>query len=49
MRMEIFEDMEANQLKDYLEFLLWHYRLADAFWFLNVEDKYGVATAEKLN
>jgi len=49
VRMEIFEDMEADQLRDYLGFLLWHYRVVDAFWFLNVEEKYGVATAEKLN
>jgi hypothetical protein len=44
-----FETMETAQLKSYLEFLLWHYRVVDAFWFLYVEEQFGRDVAEKVN
>jgi hypothetical protein len=49
MDLEIFENMENDQLKRYLEFLLWHYRVVDAFWFLYAEEQFGSDVAEKLN
>jgi hypothetical protein len=49
MDLDLFEGMESDQLRSYLEFLLWHYRVVDAFWFLYVEEKYGLAVAEDLN
>jgi hypothetical protein len=49
MDFRIFEKMEAPDLKRYLEFLLWHYRVMDAFWFLNVAEKFDQPTAERLN
>jgi len=45
----LFEQMDAARLRSYLEFLLWHFRVVDAFWFLNVEEQFGRAVAEKLN
>ncbi len=38
---ELFKDMSREELVSYLEFLLHHYRVVDAFWFLNVEKEYG--------
>lgn len=49
MQLDALEKMDKAQLLSYLEFLLWHYRVVDAFWFLYVEEKYGLVTAEGLN
>ena len=49
MDLKVFEKMEAPDLRSYIEFLLWHYRVIDAFWFLNVAEKFDQPTAERLN
>lgn len=49
MDLAVFEGMEKGKLKEYLEFLLWHYRVVDAFWFLYTEERFGVSTAEEIN
>jgi len=49
MDLKIFEKMEAPALRKYIQFLLWHYRVIDAFWFLNVAGKFDQPTAERLN
>jgi hypothetical protein len=49
MDLNVFEKMEATELRSYIEFLLWHYRVMDAFWFLNVAEISDQPTAERLN
>jgi len=49
MDLKIFENMEAADLRKYLEFLLWHYRVVDAFWFLRLVENYDQPTAERIN
>ncbi|HBD07887.1 MAG TPA: hypothetical protein DCZ69_06465 [Syntrophobacteraceae bacterium] len=49
MDMTVFDQMDPRQLRSYLEFLLWHYRVMDAFWFIQVTERFDQATAESLN
>ncbi|HBA52937.1 DUF6125 family protein [Syntrophorhabdus aromaticivorans] len=49
MNLGILETMDAPELREYLRFLLWHYRVMDGFWFLSVEEKYGRQAAEHLD
>jgi len=49
MDMEIFETMKASELKNYLKFLLWHYRVVDAFWFIYLTEQFDQQTAEHIN
>jgi hypothetical protein len=49
MNLQLFEGMDKEGTKDYLEFLLWHYRVVDAFWFIYVGEQYGQSVAEKIN
>lgn len=45
----LFESMDAPQLRQYLDFLLWHYRVVDAFWFIYVGERFDQSTAEDVN
>ena len=49
MDFSLFEKMEAPELRSYLRFLLWHYRVVDAFWFIKVTDRFDQQTAEQIN
>jgi hypothetical protein len=49
MNMAVFREMDAPQLKRYIEFLLWHYRVVDAFWFIYVAEQFDQRTAERIN
>ncbi|MBI4773983.1 MAG: hypothetical protein HY788_07350 [Deltaproteobacteria bacterium] len=49
MDLQALERMHEPELREYIEFLLWHYRVVDAFWFIYVEEVYGRPVAERLN
>ncbi len=49
MDLTVFEKMDAPQLRQYIQFLLWHYRVMDAFWFIKVAEHFDQPTAERLN
>ena len=49
MDLGIFEGMEREELRKYIQFLLWHYRVVDAFWFIYLGERLDQATAEKIN
>ena len=49
MKGDALEGMPAAELRKYLEFLLWHYRVVDAFWFIYTEEARGRPEAEAIN
>ena len=49
MDLEIFENMDAPDLRKYIQFLLWHYRVVDAFWYLKISERFDESTADQLN
>lgn len=49
MKMDMFDGMEAPELRQYLEFFLHHYRVMDAFWFIYVTERFGQPAAEQIN
>jgi len=38
MDTKLLDRMGPAELRAYVEFLLWHYRVIDGFWFLFVQD-----------
>jgi len=49
MDCRIFEKMNNSELRNYIEFLLWHYQVVDGFWFIKVTDSFDQQTAERIN
>jgi len=49
MDLRVFEKMNPSELRNYLQFLLWHYQVVDAFWYLYVQEKFDQSTADSLN
>ena len=49
MNEDMLEEMDESGLREYLRFLLWHYRVIDAFWFLYVAEKFDQPAAERTN
>ena len=49
MDLKIFEKLDSRELKDYIQFLLWHYRVMDSFWYLYITEKFGQPVADELN
>lgn len=49
MDLRVFKKINASGLKSYIQFLLWHYRVMDAFWFLHIAEMFDKPTAERMN
>jgi hypothetical protein len=49
MDLGILENMAAPELREYLRFLLHHYRVMDSFWYLYIAELFNGATADRLN
>jgi hypothetical protein len=49
MGFEIIDKMNSDELKEYIRSLLWSFRLTDAFWFIKIEERFGITAAEELN
>jgi hypothetical protein len=49
MDMKIFEKMDASVLKNYIQFLIWHYQVMDSFWYLFITEKFCQPVADELN
>jgi hypothetical protein len=49
MDLAVFADMDAEELREYIKFLLWNYRVMDSFWYLNIVQHIDEATADHLN
>ena len=49
MDTKALSQLNEADLRRYVEFLLWHYKVMDAFWFIYATERHGQPAAEKLN
>lgn len=49
MDLTVFDHMDAGKLRQYLEFLLHHYRVMDSFWYIYIAEMFDEATADRIN
>jgi hypothetical protein len=49
MNLELFRKMGEDEKDEFVQFLLWHYRVVDGFWFIYVTERFGQPVAESLN
>lgn len=44
-----FNTLDKEGLRKYLDFLMWHYRVVDAFWYVAIEEELGSDQANHFN
>ncbi len=49
METNFLKTLEKEELVAVANSLLWQYRVIDAFWFINVENQFGLSRAEAIN
>jgi len=49
MDTQALDALPEAELRQYVQFLLWHYRVVDAFWFIYATERFDQPTAERLN
>ncbi|MDY7002011.1 MAG: DUF6125 family protein [Thermodesulfobacteriota bacterium] len=49
MDFDFLKTLGPGGCEKYIDFLLWHYKVMDAFWFIRIEEEYGLAVAEDIN
>lgn len=49
MDLSLINSLEAPALREYIQFLLWHYRVMDSFWYIYITELFDEATANRLN
>jgi hypothetical protein len=49
MDLSVFDDMAPQELRSYIQFLLWHYRVMDSFWYIYLAEEFDEAAADRIN
>jgi len=49
MDLKTFNNLEKSDFRSYIEFLLWHYRVIYAFWYIDIAEHFDESTADRLN